>query len=860
MSLKQRNSQPKSCHLTEKKSKNSSVIPSRSKPSSLMASAVVAALALGGCAVNPSTLSQGDQTLQTTQFSDKQPQEIAVLTTPLSLEEAMARAIKFNLSRRTEQMKQQMAQMEVKSEYRTIASQLNPFAEGHKDKSLPSLESGDEVESGLQTERYRLTAVRMASTWEMMDYGLNYFQAYHRANTEGREAYLQRKNIEALIKETRTRYWKAVTAQEGVQEAELILDIATESIHTARLAEEKANGFPIERLNYQLGMLEIVQQLEQLRAELQLAQNELAHLIHHDPSQPLKLLDTADDERLNPELPLSLEQMEQLATLLRPELQGETVGKSSLKHPMVRESFEKSLAGIHLDFSDSIEDKTLLNNKKWELAAAHLIGDLFRESTLSEEEKSQMLAQTILGQTNIAYREYAAAKQAFENGHRFPEQEEQISLTDGPKLLDHLTTIRRSADELLNRVRRYDDAARLQNAIGRLKASIGFTAFPEHHIQTLPVMELTRMIQDSRSHWLNEVRTLAILADVKSSDGPQSLAAEEKKMPHAETVGKVVISPFVVQTPGKLPEPVGAPWPEERTVSQSMPSDPPKKVEKRIQDDLAKKQAQFDAGVQDLLAKQKEKRLQRIKEVASKDAENLKLKRLAVQKLAEQKQPIKSADKAQKLVFKVIEQQPVIPTDQTPQIEKKAPPADVLPDPLSSSAPLVETAPDEPEQDRASTTDVIASQQPAEVVEVAFKSQVESMAPLDEASLKQIRAAERRQIEDLLLQKDLTALEPWRFAVQVAAIYEEEAANDLVAKLSKKGYSPVVWEAEDSKGRQFKRIWIGLYQDSKRAKNAQKYYRDHENKAAFITNVSWSSPKQTSDDIKSWMGPVASNQ
>ncbi|MBF0358916.1 MAG: SPOR domain-containing protein [Magnetococcales bacterium] len=98
-----------------------------------------------------------------------------------------------------------------------------------------------------------------------------------------------------------------------------------------------------------------------------------------------------------------------------------------------------------------------------------------------------------------------------------------------------------------------------------------------------------------------------------------------------------------------------------------------------------------------------------------------------------------------------------------------------------------------------------------------------------------------------VFQKDLSALQSWRYAVQVAAIYGEDLADDLVDYLSNKGYSPVIWESEDNKGRRFHRIWIGLYQDSERATKAREYYKTHENKHAFVTPVAWDSVEQSNN-------------
>jgi cell division septation protein DedD len=124
---------------------------------------------------------------------------------------------------------------------------------------------------------------------------------------------------------------------------------------------------------------------------------------------------------------------------------------------------------------------------------------------------------------------------------------------------------------------------------------------------------------------------------------------------------------------------------------------------------------------------------------------------------------------------------------------------------------------------------------------VTYKAKEEPLKKLK--VLRTVKVAEKKL---KVFKKDLTILQSWRYAVQVAAIYGEDLADDLVDYLASKGYSPVIWESEDKKGNRFQRIWIGLYQNSEKADKAREYYTKHENKQAFVTTVAWDSMDQSS--------------
>ena len=122
----------------------------------------------------------------------------------------------------------------------------------------------------------------------------------------------------------------------------------------------------------------------------------------------------------------------------------------------------------------------------------------------------------------------------------------------------------------------------------------------------------------------------------------------------------------------------------------------------------------------------------------------------------------------------------------------------------------------------------------------------ENIKPQERGS-KVVRTVQVAHKEMKIFEKDLTTLQSWRYAVQVAAVFGGNSSDNLVDHLSEKGYSPIIWESEDSRGRKFQRIWIGLYQNSEKAKEAREYYKKRENKQAFVTPVAWGEIYQASN-------------
>lgn len=83
----------------------------------------------------------------------------------------------------------------------------------------------------------------------------------------------------------------------------------------------------------------------------------------------------------------------------------------------------------------------------------------------------------------------------------------------------------------------------------------------------------------------------------------------------------------------------------------------------------------------------------------------------------------------------------------------------------------------------------------------------------------------------------VVAPQPVRYVVQVGSFSEENRAQTLVDQLRTKGYVSQIVSQTDGKGRVWRMVWIGRFQNFSNARRMRDNYRSQESQPAFITTI-----------------------
>ena len=465
-------------------------------PRALVLPLLIAA-ALAGCAVQPTPLTEAER--QTTLRTDREAMysQQEPMQGPITLEEAMARAIKYNLEHRLKLMEVAVSQRQLDLSRSDLLPRLTASAGySHRNNELGS--SSQDVFTGQQslvpstsTDR-ELSTADLVLSWNVLDFGVSYFSARQQADRVLVAAQRRRKVLHLLMQQTRQAWWQAAGAQMLESKIEPVLEMARQALEDSRKVENERLRSPLQALHYQRQLLDIVRQLESVRDELAQAKPRLAAIMNLEPGQaytvaPASSLDV-------PRLGLSLARMEEKALLQRPELV-EAQYQERIGVLETRKAMARLLPGLELGVGGHYDSNSFLVNNRWadvgirvswnllNLLNAGTIRDLAQAQLEVARQQRLALNMAVLTQVHVASLEYRSRLRQYELTEEFNSVEQRIlEQTHNAAAADaqgKLDAIRAAAAAMMSELRLYQTYGALQGAFGQVVATLGLDPLPE---------------------------------------------------------------------------------------------------------------------------------------------------------------------------------------------------------------------------------------------------------------------------------------------------------------------------------------------------------------------------------------------
>jgi outer membrane protein TolC len=166
-----------------------------------------------GCAVQPKAFNDSEITDINRHDFLLATQNVAPLSGPVSLDEAIARSLKYNLNHRTRLLEQSLAAGELEAgRYDMLPKLLADagYSWRNNDPSRTS-ESNPNVAS-VSSEKAHVDG-DVALMWNVLDFGASYYNAKQNADRLLIANERRRKAMHTLIQNVRTSYWRALAAQ-----------------------------------------------------------------------------------------------------------------------------------------------------------------------------------------------------------------------------------------------------------------------------------------------------------------------------------------------------------------------------------------------------------------------------------------------------------------------------------------------------------------------------------------------------------------------------------------------------------------------------------------------------------------------
>ena len=470
------------------------------------------ALVLAGCSVLPKPFEPAERERlaadsQSALFSGQEP-----LLGPLTLPEAMARAIKYQADYRQRQMEEAAtaAQLDVAKFDLLPKFTLNA---GYSVRSNDAFGFGFSPNGQLaanptaSSERTRDT-LTVGFAWNLLDFGVSYFRARQLADQALVMQERRRKAVQTLVHDVRVAWWRAEAAQRLLPAADGLLSEIDRANEKTRVIEARRLLPPLQTATLRRALLDLSQQISFRRYELAQARVELASLVNVPPGTDIRIAAPADEKREVLDLTADLDKLEALALRARPEIAEEGY-RARISEDEARKALVGLLPGLSLDIGRNWDGNKFLVNNTWSSAGFSVLFNLVKVFSLpalnrSEEAQKQAdtarrlaMAMAVLTQTRIAAVRYTLVADEFlvwDDASRDDDTIVKYLASSAQVGIDtELELIRAKARALASRMNRDLAFANVQASVARLYNSVGYDAVPQAD-ETKALAELSRLV------------------------------------------------------------------------------------------------------------------------------------------------------------------------------------------------------------------------------------------------------------------------------------------------------------------------------------------------------------------------------
>jgi len=458
---------------------------------------ILISLLMSGCSLVPVSFTQEELKTQAEKDRITVTQNQEAVNGPITLYEAIARALKYNLDFHLEFSERVLAETNFDlSKYELLPQLVAKTGYNSRDKfsgsSSRSLLTGNQsLQSSTSSDRDIFTS-DLSLTWNVLDFGLSYIRAKQSGDKVLIAEEEKRKVVNRIVQDVRTAYWRAVSNDRLIARLEELLIRVTKAIEESKQIEKQRLDRPLTALTYQRELIGIKRELEELQRDLSLAKIQLAALMNLRPGDDFDLVipdrtDVVDKVDISPDM------MEQLALENRPELR--TVSyEERINRQEAKAAILSLMPGLDLNFGKSYSTNTFLFHNNWLSYGAQVSWNLLNIFKLPStnrniEAKGKVLEARRLALTMAIMTQVHVSMAQYQHSQREYNTAADYYLTQG-KILAQLESgvatntvteqslIREEMNMMVAEIK-YDIAySDVENAYASIFASLGIDPFP----------------------------------------------------------------------------------------------------------------------------------------------------------------------------------------------------------------------------------------------------------------------------------------------------------------------------------------------------------------------------------------------
>jgi outer membrane protein TolC len=480
----------------------------------------LAVITLAGCAnLKPEALQDAAIVQQAKTVKEQQASAVEPISGPLTLEEAIARAIKYNAERQVRILEEAMAYGTMDLANFDMLPKLMANA-GYRNRDsdlLTNLRAGPNspiIPGSTISSARQATTTDLSFTWSLLDFGQSYYAAKQSGDRVLIATERRRKALHNLVQDVRTAYWRVVAAEKLGQSIRDTMTEAESALKASESAEASAMRSPLEPLRFQRQLLENLRMLELVEHELSSARVELSTLAALPAGSSFTVVEP--QAQINTKwLDMNPADMELQAVVNNPDMR-ESLYNARIARDEAKKAIVKMFPGVSFSYGARTTNDEYIVNQRWNEVGAQLSFNLLgvlsaptakrlADMGISMADQRQVATQmAVISQVHIARLNYANAAKQYMRADKIAKVDgrmaEVVTARAKAESQSRQESVAQQTASILSALRRYQALSNAQAAASRLQATLGLEPAVQA-AQSMPLPEVVQAVQKSLKTW-----------------------------------------------------------------------------------------------------------------------------------------------------------------------------------------------------------------------------------------------------------------------------------------------------------------------------------------------------------------------
>jgi outer membrane protein TolC len=476
-------------------------------------------LAVGGCAIRPDAMTQAENDKRAQADYERLTKDYVPLNGPLSLAEAIARALKYNYDSELSRVEQTLQEQQLDLAYATMLPKLaaevgyTSRSNDNAAKSISEITHQTSLDYSYSTTRDDNTA-GLEFSWNLLDVGVGYYQARQQGYRALIAVERRRKTIDNVVKGVQDAFWKAAIAERLLPRLDPLMVQAQQMLEASREGIRRGLQPKAQALQFQQNILQVISQLRHMRSDLTTSKVRLATYINVPISLDLTL-ELPPDVDVHRPVAVDTTALEQYGLNYRPEIR-ESAYQEKIERQDVYKEIVKMLPGVSILAGLNYDSNSLLYNHTWADIGLHATYNLVElvegppaiaaAKTSVEAAKVRRLALgvAVLTQVNLGYQQFLSAIDDLSMATQIDDVARQLSeVTEGAAEAEAQTQADRVRQALTAMAADYDRGRALGDvytALADLYIAVGVDLVPPD-VDIRNLDELTQKVRIAIRPW-----------------------------------------------------------------------------------------------------------------------------------------------------------------------------------------------------------------------------------------------------------------------------------------------------------------------------------------------------------------------